>query len=203
LPRPAGSPPFPYTTLFRSRTAGRLRATQDAILNFTVQSTDNVHDEQWRGRQRLISGRRLRGNRDFSTMASRIKGHRILAVLVLLAAALWVGTGEFSSVGSEEAHASQARPDAPAPGAEPAKSGLRTVAAVTPVFEEHARELRISGVTGADKRAELAARASRVIATLAIAKGDTVEADQIVMTVEGAEVAAAVAEARATLAQRA
>lgn len=135
-------------------------------------------------------------------MASRIKGHRIWAVLVLLAAALWVGTGEFSSVGSEEAHASQAKPGAPTPGAEPAKSALRTVAAVTPVFEEHARELRISGVTGADKRAALAARASGVIAALSIAKGDTVEADQVVMTVEGAEVAAAVAEARATLAQR-
>lgn len=132
-------------------------------------------------------------------MASRIKGHQIWAILVLLAAALWVGTGKFASVGSEEAHASQAAPE---PRAQPALPTLRTVAAVAPVFADHAREIRISGVTGADKRAELAARASGVIATLAITKGDTVAADQVVMTIEGSEVAAAVAEARATLAQR-
>lgn len=140
-------------------------------------------------------------------MASRIKGHQIWAVLVLVAAGLWVGTGHFASVGSEEAHASQARPDVSEPdgtaAAEPARPALRVVAAVTPAFADHAREIRVSGVTGADKRAALAARASGVIATLPIAKGDRVAADDVVMTVEGSEVAAAVAEARATLAQRA
>lgn len=145
--------------------------------------------------------------RDFSTMASRIKGHQIWAVLVLVAAGLWVGTGHFSSVGSEEAHASQARPDAPTagvdPAATPAKPALRVVAAMTPVFADHAREIRVSGITGADKRAVLAARASGVIAALAISKGDRVAADNIVMTVEGSDVTAAVAQARATLVQRA
>ncbi|MFN6951181.1 MAG: efflux RND transporter periplasmic adaptor subunit [Albidovulum sp.] len=135
-------------------------------------------------------------------MASRIKGHQIWAVLVLLAAGLWVGTGEFSSVGSEEAHAAQARPDATAVTAGAARQALRTVAAVTPVFADHAREIRISGATGADKSAVLAARANGVIASLLIAKGDEVAADQVVMTIEGTEVAAAVAEARANLARR-
>lgn len=135
-------------------------------------------------------------------MASRIKGHKIWAVLVLLAAGLWVGTGHFASVGSEAAEAAQADAALPPATAEPAKPALRTVAAVTPVFADHAREIRISGVTGADKSAVLAARANGVIATLDITKGDAVAADQVVMTVDGAEVAAAVAEARATLAQR-
>lgn len=135
-------------------------------------------------------------------MASRIKGHQIWAVLVLLAAGLWIGSGEFSSVGSEEAHAAQPEPAGPTGATARARPVLRTVAAVTPVFAEHAREIRISGATEADKTAVLAARANGVIATLPIVKGDAVAADQVVMTIEGAEVAAAVAEARATLAQR-
>ena len=145
-------------------------------------------------------------------MASRIKGHQIWAVLVLVAAALWVGTGKFASVGSEEAHASQARPDAPAatpdtaPGAAaqaPAPPGLRVVAAMTPVFADHARKIRVSGITGADKRAVLAARASGVISTLPISKGERVAADDVVMTVEGTDVTATVDQAKATLTQRA
>jgi len=138
-------------------------------------------------------------------MASRIKGHQVWAVLVLVAAALWVGTGKFASVGSEEAHASQAQPDAPAAApdaaaAEPAPPGLRVVAAITPVFADHAREIRVSGITGADKRAVLAARASGVISALPISKGDRVAAGDVVMTVEGADVTAAVDQAKATLA---
>ncbi len=135
-------------------------------------------------------------------MAWRFKGHKITALIVLVAAAAWVGTGEFASVGSEEANAAQPEPTTEA-GAPKAATALRTVAVVTPVFKDHAREIRISGVTGADKRAVLAARSSGVIASLAIAQGDAVEADQIVMTIEGADVTAAVTTAEATLAQRA
>ena len=145
-------------------------------------------------------------------MASRIKGHQIWAVLVLVAAGLWVGTGHFASVGSEEAHASQARPDETGAAPEtaqgtatetPAPPALRVVAAMTPVFADHAREIRVSGITGADKRAVLAARSSGVISTLPIAKGDRVTADDVVMTVEGSDVTAAVDQAKATLVQRA
>lgn len=140
-------------------------------------------------------------------MASRIKGHQIWAILVLVAAAVWVGTGKFASVGSEEAHASQARPEPPAasaeaPAAAPAAPALRVVAAITPVFAEHAREIRVAGTTGADKRAVLAARTSGVIATLPITQGDRVAAEDIVMTVEGSDLAAAVMTAEATLTQR-
>ncbi|MCB2115357.1 MAG: efflux RND transporter periplasmic adaptor subunit [Rhodobacteraceae bacterium] len=134
-------------------------------------------------------------------MAFGLKGHQVWALLVLVAAGAWVVTGEFSSVGSEEAHAAQPAPD-PAATATPAKT-LRSVGVITPAFADHAREIRISGVTGPDKRAELASRASGVIAALGVAQGDTVEADQIVLMVEGPEVAAGVENARATLAQRA
>lgn len=135
-------------------------------------------------------------------MAWRFKGHKITAIVVLIAAAAWVGTGKFASVGSEEAHAAQPAPETGTDAAAPA-STHRTVAAITPEFRNHAREIRISGATGADKRAVLAVRSSGVIASLAIAQGDVVKADQIVMTIEGADVTAAVTTAEATLAQRA
>lgn len=133
-------------------------------------------------------------------MSFGLKGHQVWALVVLVAAGAWVATGEFASVGSEEAHASQPVHDTTAEvvTAKP----LRTVGVITPVHRDHARELRISGVTGADKRAELAARASGVISNLGIAQGDTVVADQIVMTIEGPEIEAGVATAEATLAQR-
>ncbi len=137
-------------------------------------------------------------------MTRRIKSHKIVAIIVLIAAAAWVGTGKFASVGSEEAHAAEPAPDRglAVENAEAETSTLRTVAAVTPDFVEHAREIRISGVTGADKRAVLAARSSGIISDLPIKQGDTVQADATVMTVEGADVVAAVMTAEATLAQR-
>ena len=136
-------------------------------------------------------------------MALRIKGHKIAAIIVLIAAGLWVGTGRFTSVGSEEAHAAQPSPEAEQNSDTAATDeGLRTVAAITPVFAEHAREIRVSGVTSADKRAVLAARAGGVISELAISQGEQVEADQIVMSVEGDDVTASVMTAQATLAQR-
>ncbi len=137
-------------------------------------------------------------------MASRFKGHQVVAIVVLLAATAWVGTGKFASVGSEEAHAAVSAPDlneAEASEAAP-ETVPRTVAAIAPVFIDHAREIRISGVTGADKDAVLAARASGVISALPVAEGDSVNADDIIMTVEGADVEAAVMTAKATLAQR-
>ena len=137
-------------------------------------------------------------------MTRRIKSHKIVAIIVLIAAAAWVGTGKFASVGSEEAHAAEPAPDRPetVETAEAETSKLRTVAAVTPDFVDHAREIRVSGVTGADKRAVLAARSSGIISALPIRQGDTIVAGATVMTVEGADVLAAVMTAEATLAQR-
>ncbi len=139
-------------------------------------------------------------------MASRYRAHRLSAILVLIAAGLWVGTGEFASVGSEEAHAAQ-----PAPGettesqskADSASSkAIRTVAAIKPEFSEHARGIRMSGATDADKRSVLAARTSGVIKSLPIRQGDSVAADAAVMTIEGPDIVAGVATAEAALTQR-
>ena len=83
--------------------------------------------------------------------------HRITAIIVLVAAAGWVITGEFSAVGSQEVKPAEGEAAAEAA---PAATAHRTVAAVAPVFTDYAREIRISGATEADKLAVLAARAS-------------------------------------------
>lgn len=126
------------------------------------------------------------------------KFHRIAAFCVLAAAAAWIATGEFSSVGSAQGKAEGA-------AAEPVaaeKPLVRTVAAVKPVFLDYARTIRLSGITEADKRAALAARADGVINGLTLAKGGKVTAGEVVMTLEAAETEAQAKIAEITLAQR-
>lgn len=131
-----------------------------------------------------------------------IKLHRTAAFVVLVAAGSWIATGEFSSVGSalKAGAATETGPTA-APEAAPAPL-LRTVLAVDPVFVDHARPIRLSGITAADKRAALAARAEGVIATLGLTKGGMVEAGTVVMTLEGPETLAQARIAEIALAQR-
>ena len=136
-------------------------------------------------------------------MATFFKAHRIAATVVLVVAAAWVATGEFSAVGSQEAKASE--PGSPAADASVsgtvAPAPLRTVAAVVPVFADHAREIRISGATSADKSAVLAARSDGIVETLGVAQGDEITADTLVLKLVGADVAASVATAEVALAQ--
>lgn len=136
-------------------------------------------------------------------MATFFKAHRIAAIVVLVVAGTWVATGEFSAVGSQEAKA--AEPGAPAADAAvlgtATPAPLRTVAAVVPVFADHAREIRISGATSADKSAVLAARSDGIVESLGVAQGDEITADTLVLKLVGADVAASVATAQVALAQ--
>jgi membrane fusion protein, multidrug efflux system len=129
------------------------------------------------------------------------KFHRIAALCVSVAAGAWIVTGEFSSVGSAQEAQGQ---ESPTPKAAPTETTplLRTVSAVDPVFVDHARAIRLSGITEADKRVDLAARADGVIATLDLEKGGTVEADLMVMTLEGPETVAQEKIAEIALAQK-
>lgn len=124
--------------------------------------------------------------------------HRITAIIVLVAAAGWVITGEFSAVGSQEVKPAEGEAAAEAA---PAATAHRTVAAVAPVFTDYAREIRISGATEADKLAVLAARASGIVQELGVAQGQAIDADAIVLRLEGAEIEAGVETAKASLAQ--
>lgn len=127
------------------------------------------------------------------------RAHRVSAIVVLLAATAWIVTGEFSAVGSEEAHAGQPEPAA----TEEKAPVLRTVAAIQPEVIDHSRVIRISGATEADKRATLAARTSGIVAALTIGQGKPVEENAIVLSLEGEDVTSGVITAEATLRQRA
>lgn len=129
------------------------------------------------------------------------KFHRIAALCVTIAAGAWIVSGEFSSVGSAQETEGTESPTTTTPEAENAPL-VRTVAAVDPVFIDHARAIRLSGITAADKRVALAARAEGVIATLTMIKGGMVEAGAIVMTLEGPEAVAQEKIAEIALAQQ-
>ena len=132
-------------------------------------------------------------------MFKNFRFHRLAAFVVLIAASLWVGSGEFAFVGSSENAAKEQEPAAETKPAD--EVFLRTVAAIKPDFKDHAREIRVSGVTGPDKMVVLAARAAGVIDSLNIEKGQIIQADTLVMTLEGPELSAAVVNAETVLAQ--
>ncbi|GHD98062.1 hemolysin D [Allgaiera indica] len=136
-------------------------------------------------------------------MPGHIRYHRLAALVVLVVAGAWVATGKFSAVGSEEARAAQ---KSPAPAAAGSAAGgaqdLPTVAVTAPVYEDHSREIVISGATAPDKATTLAARAAGIIHALPVRKGARIAKGALVMRLEGPEFAANVATAEALLAQR-
>lgn len=135
-------------------------------------------------------------------MASFAASHRILAIVVLVAAGAWVLSGEFAAVGSDDSAASAPEAETLVVAAVPAPAPvLRTVAAVTPVFADHAREIRVAGVTEADKQAVLAARSNGIVAELGVAQGDEIVTGALVLRLDGADATAAVARAESALAQ--
>lgn len=137
---------------------------------------------------------------DHSAMSSVFRAHRVLAVIVLIAAAVWVATGEFAAVGSEDAGAAMAQETAESPPIA-ATAPLRTVLAMTPVFIDHAREIRIAGATEADKITVLAARSDGIVEELGVVQGDDIAANALVLRLEGADVTAMVQTAEASLLQ--
>ncbi len=127
-----------------------------------------------------------------------IRFHKAAAIAVLVVTAVWVGTGEFSSVGSAQVET----PATPATEASETPAVLRTVAVVVPPRVDHARSIRLSGQTEADKRVTLAARAAGIIAELPIAQGEPVEAGDLILRLDAEGKEAAVETARQLLVQR-
>lgn len=127
----------------------------------------------------------------------KIKFHKVAAVAVFVVSAAWILTGQFSSAGS----ASQEVGAKPAETATPS-APMRTVAVVTPPRVQHARAIRVSGQTEADRRAVLATRAGGIIAELPVKQGDRVKAGDLILRLEAEEKTAAIETARQLLAQR-
>lgn len=115
---------------------------------------------------------------------ARFRFHKFASIVVLAAAAAWVLTGEFSSVGS----AAQETPEKTAE-AKPATSikPPRTVSAIAVPLIDHRLTIRISGQTAADKRAELATRAAGTISLLPFKQGDAVKAGDIILDMDSKE----------------
>ncbi|WP_082549824.1 efflux RND transporter periplasmic adaptor subunit [Mesorhizobium sp. Root157] len=129
---------------------------------------------------------------------SKFKFHKLAAIVVLIVFAGWVATGAFSSVGSDaqaEKPSAAEQPKAEAPL-------LRTVSVVVPPRQAHARAIRISGLTEADKRAVLATRVGGVISELPVKQGDRVKTGDLVLMLDAEEKVSAVANAKQLLAQR-
>lgn len=127
---------------------------------------------------------------------AKVRFHKLAAVGVLIGFAVWMGTGEFSSVGSA------ATENDKKPEAEQIKPPVRTVAVVTPPRTMHARAIRMSGQTAADKRALLATRTGGIIAELPVKQGQHVKAGDLVLMLDAEEKTAAVETARQLVAQR-
>ena len=132
-------------------------------------------------------------------MMANFRFHKLAAVVVLVGFAAWMGTGRFSSVGSAAAEAEAVAKKAEA---EKPAAPLRTVAVLTPPRVEHARAIRVSGLTEADKRAVLAARVSGIIGQLPVKQGDHVKTGETILVLNAEEKNAAVNMARQVLKQR-
>ena len=128
---------------------------------------------------------------------AKFKFHKIAALLVLAGFVAWTVSGEFSSVGSaaDEAAAQKAEETTPPPA-------LRTVAVITPPRVEHARAIRISGRTDAEKRVVLATRVMGVIASLPVTQGERVNRGDLVMRLDAADKEAAIRMSESVVAQR-
>lgn len=129
---------------------------------------------------------------------AKFRFHKVAAVAVLIGVGAWVATGEFSSVGSAQNEAAEKQAEAPA---QP-KAAPRTVAVVTPPRVEHARAIRISGTTEAEKRVTLATRVMGVIESLPAKQGERVERGELIMQLDASDKEAAVRMAESVVVQR-
>lgn len=128
---------------------------------------------------------------------ARFRFHKLAALVVLAGFSAWVATGEFSSVGSAQNEAAPKPEETEQPAAP-----LRTVAVVTPPRVQHARAIRVPGLTEADKRATVASREAGIIAELPVRQGSQVKAGDLVMKLDAEDRQVAVDTATALVAQR-
>ncbi len=128
---------------------------------------------------------------------ARFRFHKLAALAVLVGVGVWVATGEFSSVGSaqNEAPAAAETPEQP-------QAALRTVAVITPPRLQHARAIRISGHTEAEKRVTLATRVMGVIESLPVKQGQRVERGDLIMRLDAEDKEAAIRMAESVVTQR-
>lgn len=119
---------------------------------------------------------------------------RILAVAIVLAATLWIGSGVFGR--TEQSAATDARTGTPS------VRSLFRVAVVEANSEDHRRRLVLSGRTEADDRGSAVARTTGSVVELKVERGDVVKEGDVVATLSDEAREAQVAEAEALVEQR-
>src|SRR5262245_12532270 len=107
----------------------------------------------------------------------RVRLNKLIAFAVLVVFGPWMGTGNVQPVASAATEQQRAKPAQSEQPAAPA----RTVAVVAAPNIQHARAIRISGHTEADKRATLATRVMGLIKELPVKQGDHVSRGDLVM----------------------
>ena len=125
-----------------------------------------------------------------------MKVNRYLAILVFLGSAAWIATGEFSYVGSaagDDTAQTVAEKTAAKAGAEEI---LQTVGVAVIPQIHHARSVKISGVTQADKSTVLTARSGGIIGELNVSQGAVVKKGDVIARIapEGRDAAVRTAE---------
>ena len=119
---------------------------------------------------------------------------RLAAFVIVLAAALWVGSGVFGRAEQTPAGASVE--------AEPVETPRFKVAVVDARPEMHERAIVLSGRTEADDRASAVARAAGTIVELGVRRGSTVEKGDVIASLSDEAREAQVAQAQALVEQR-
>ncbi|MEJ0012303.1 MAG: efflux RND transporter periplasmic adaptor subunit [Bauldia sp.] len=132
-------------------------------------------------------------------MASRIfRPSRIVAVVLVIAAAAWIFSGHF---GNRDA-AGESGAATPVPTDASAPVPVQKVSVTTATTERHQRAVVLSCVTKADRRAQATARGAGVLVELNVTRGKVVKAGDVVATISDEGRQAAVQQAQALLDQR-
>jgi multidrug efflux system membrane fusion protein len=131
-------------------------------------------------------------------MASRIfKPSRVVAVVLVLAAATWIASRNVGPFAEEEVPS-----EVVAPAAQVAQIPVQRVGVATAGIERHQQQIVLSCVTQADRRAKAVARGGGVIIELKVKRGSTVAANETIATISDEGREAAVRQAQALLDQR-
>jgi multidrug efflux system membrane fusion protein len=119
---------------------------------------------------------------------------RILAVVIVVAATLWIGSGVLGRT--------ETPTEASAETAAPQTQALFQVAVISAKVEQHSRGLTLSGQTEADNRASGIARAIGSIVELKVKRGDKVNEGDVIAVLSDEARDAQVAQAEALVEQR-
>ncbi len=131
---------------------------------------------------------------------AKFRFHKFAAVVVLVGFAAWMGTGKFSSVGSAST-GNEGKTEQQQASRQP-QAAPRAVAVIVPPRIQHARAIRLSGQTEADKRAVLATRAAGIIEKLPVRQGDRVGQGDLILLLSDEDKPAVVETAKQVVKQR-